>query len=175
MLTMLFSRVRRTSAMPLGADSTAASVRVRVMGNRKLPITATPAARKVVSIYRTTTVRKRLPMPTLALAREAMTSTNTSTGATAFSAPTKMSPRMVRMVRLGATTPRTAPRIRPTRMRRIREMPCQRLTIAFILRFPFSYGGAGAGRCPRPPCHFCRSYKDRRTAFSPTPGAKCIT
>ena len=172
---MLFSRVRRTSAMPLGADSTAASVRVRVMGNRKLPITATPAARKVVSIYRTTTVRKRLPMPTLALAREAMTSTNTSTGATAFSAPTKMSPRMVRMVRLGATTPRTAPRIRPTRMRRIREMHCQRLTIAFILRFPFSYGGAGAGRCPRPPCHFCRSYKDRRTAFSPTPGAKCIT
>ena len=47
LLTALFSRVVKTSAMPPGASEVAPSARMRVEGNRKLAATAQRAARKV--------------------------------------------------------------------------------------------------------------------------------
>ena len=91
---MFSTSVFRTSPIPFGAAASvsAACVSDSVIGNSLLAITATNAARKVLSIYNIITVLNFFPIPPPAFARELITNTNTSTGATAFSAPTNTSP-----------------------------------------------------------------------------------
>ena len=75
-----------------GVMSPAALVRCSVDGNRKLNTTAVKAAEKVPSRYRNRMGRMLVFCPCWWLAIDAMTSIRTSTGATAFSAPTKRVP-----------------------------------------------------------------------------------
>ena len=103
-----------------------------VMGKRKLAITAMTAAISVLARYSAMTVVKRLPIPPVALARELMTSTNTSKGAMPFSAPTNSSPRMPRKVACGVRSPNRAPSTSPIRILTIREVPFQILPIVFM-------------------------------------------
>ena len=86
------------------------------MGNRNEATTAVRAARKVAIRYSRIT-RPMLPEPVLARAREAITSRNTSTGATARRAPTNRLPSSVSTPMPGAKIPSAAPMIRPQMMR----------------------------------------------------------
>ena len=126
-----------TSAMPSGElCSVAASARVISMGNRKLPITATTAAKNVATTYNTMMVFIE-PSP-LALASELNTRKNTRTGATERRALTNRSPRVPIQLMgevpsiLGNIMPSTAPNTRKTRMRLIKLMLSHFLQSSFM-------------------------------------------
>ena len=124
---------------PGGVELLSPAGSLMVMGKRKLEMTAITAAISVLPRYSTMTVVKRLPMPPEALARELMTSTNTSRGAMPFSAPTNRSPRMVRKVACGVSSPNRVPSTRPISILMIREVPFQILPIAFMEKTPFIF------------------------------------
>ena len=87
--TMFVKKLEKTSCKARGACSLAASKSSSLMGNKKLPTTASNAAMKVLSKYLDTTVLKREPRPPLALATDDMTSNATKMGAIAFKELTK--------------------------------------------------------------------------------------
>ena len=122
--TKFFSSVFITSPRPCGTTSCcAASARVTVCGNRKLVHTASAAAIKVVSMYSQITIPNRRSSFAVPWASAAATMTNTSTGATPFSALTNRLPSSPIHFTPGATNASTAPITSPARMRMIRLTP----------------------------------------------------
>ncbi|MNP04362.1 hypothetical protein D3C76_962740 [compost metagenome] len=129
--TTLSSRLCSTSPIPPGAVTATSWVdSTRLDGNIMLATTATTAAAKVPSRYRNRIGRMWVSWPCLWLAIDAMTSTNTRIGATAFRALTKTLPiNAVDLAVSGAIKARAIPAIRPiticvTRLRRFRR--CKR-------------------------------------------------
>ena len=119
--TMLESRVCITSPRPWGTTSAvAASARTSVCGNSLLVTTLSAAATKVVSMYSQTTVPKRRSSLEEPCASALATITNTSTGATPFSAPTNRLPNSSIHAAPGQIKASTEPTTRPIAMRRIR-------------------------------------------------------
>lgn len=116
-VTILFNRLVKTSDSAPGAFAIAASCKSRVMGNRKLPITAPMAAINVLNMYSEITVRKRGPSPFPAFEMLEATNTITNKGAIAFSALTNILPRMPIAVHPGTISPSTTPMLKPIRMR----------------------------------------------------------
>ena len=138
LLTMLRSRELKTSTIPSGAArSDAPSARVSVIGNRLLAMTAITAARNVLNIYKTITVRMTPPWLLPEWHRELMTRKNTRSGATALSAPTNTLPRMAMPENCGTAIPRMAPMMRPATIRFTRLMPHQVSNSFFIIFFLF--------------------------------------
>ena len=112
-----------TSPIPCGTVSACAAstpVSTRVCGKAKLAATATKAARKVVSIYRNSTLPNLLSSLPDPCARAPLTRTKTRTGAIAFSAPTKRFPRISSQLQPGSRKARAIPMMIPHKIRRIR-------------------------------------------------------
>ena len=114
--TTLSSRDWSTSAMPPGGDiSPGWLASTRLEGKAKLAITATTAALKVPTRYSSRIGRIWVCWPCLWLAMDAITRTNTSTGATAFSAETKTLPMKPTLsAAAGKKLASSRPAIRPT-------------------------------------------------------------
>ncbi len=138
--TILTSRFSITSRTPCGAALDAAvSVSFNVCGKIKLDAVAINAARKVLAIYNTITVLILAPAPPLEFARELITSTNTSTGATARRAPTNMVPNQDTIVNCGTASPRTAPTAIPITILKIKLILHHFSKSFFIILPPYPY------------------------------------
>ena len=137
--TALNSRLCKTSLMPPGADTVMSSVsRIRLDGNSVLAITATTAAANVPIKYSTRIGRMWVTCPCLWLAIEAMTSTNTKIGATAFRALTNTLPtKATESAAAGASQASKMPAIRPMTIwvtRLVRLSVCSRVGGASVIR-----------------------------------------
>ena len=146
------TRFLSTGPTPDGAaEISAVPVSFTVRGNRKLANTAATPANSVENRYRKITYPKRESRPPEPPASDEITSTNTRTGAIAFSAPTNRSPNSEMTGMSGIRSPRTTPIARPITIRRIRLVSLYffitfctfmyasfRRLFCFFICFPFS-------------------------------------